>query len=305
MAPAAAARVPEPARMLLLLLAHVASSVPSGCPERCVCDDQHVVQCAERGLRAFPTGLPLATRQLILSNNRISELPALELNYLSDLTYLDCSNNSLTRISESTFGNLRKLAYLDLSFNSFCQIEEQAFGALESLVMLRLTDNPGLSDFHPRAFSHANALQVLDISRNNLSRLNVSSLSALGALRSLGLSGNPWRCACDAEELCSWMHADTFKFQEEGQTVCNGPLHLRGQRLSELGLWLRRQCHPGLAQQDYLFFVAIGLVIFGVGTVLAWSAGTVIVLCQRCVRRRSDRPNTELISEDIKAGQCG
>ncbi len=123
------------------------------------------------------------------------------------------SNNSLTHISESTFGNLRKLAYLDLSFNSFCKIEEQTFSALESLVMLRLTDNPRLSDFHPQAFSHASALQVLDISRNNLSRLNVSSLSALGGLRSLGLSGNPWRCACDAEELCLWVHTDTFKFQ--------------------------------------------------------------------------------------------
>ncbi len=210
---AATARVPEPAQLLLVLLVQVASSIPPGCPERCVCDDQHVIQCAEQDLRTFPTGLPLTTRQLILSNNRIPDLPALELNYLSDLAYLDCSNNSLTHISESTFGNLRNLAYLDLSFNSFCKIEEQTFSALESLVMLRLTDNPRLSDFHPQAFSHDSVLQVLDISRNNLSRLNVSSLSALGGLRSLGLGGNPWRCACDAEELCSWMHTDSFKFQ--------------------------------------------------------------------------------------------
>lgn len=210
----ATACVPDPAQtLLLLLLAHVVSSMPPGCPERCVCDDQHAVQCAEQDLRRFPTGLPLNTRQLILSNNRISDLPAIELNYLSDLAYLDCSNNSLAHISRSTFGNLRKLAYLDLSFNSFRKIEEQTFSALESLVMLRLTDNPRLSEFHPRAFSHASALQVLDISRNNLSRLNVSSLVALAGLRSLGLSGNPWLCACDAEELCLWMHTDTFKFQ--------------------------------------------------------------------------------------------
>ncbi|XP_016372189.1 leucine-rich repeat-containing protein 52 [Sinocyclocheilus rhinocerous] len=291
--------------VLLVLLVHVVSSIPPGCPERCVCDDQHVVQCAEQDLRRFPTGLPLTTRQLILSNNRISELPAFELNYLSDLTYLDCSNNSLAHISPSTFGNLRKLAYLDLSFNSFCKIEEQTFSALESLVMLRLTDNRRLSEFHPQAFSHASALQVLDISRNNLSRLNVSSLVALAGLRALGLSGNPWLCACDAEELCLWMHTDTFKFQEEGQTVCEGPSYLQGQRLSELGLWLRRQCHPGLARQDYLFFVAIGFVIFGVGTVLAWAAGMVIVLCQRCVKWRKDRPNAVVPEEEFKPGQSG
>ncbi|KAG1933665.1 leucine-rich repeat and transmembrane domain-containing protein [Pimephales promelas] len=260
-------------QILLVLLVHVVSSIPSGCPERCVCDDQHVVQCVEQDLCRFPTGLPLTTRQLILSNNRISDLPALELNFLSDLMYLDCSNNSLTHISESTFANLRKLAYLDLSFNSLGKIEEQTFRALESLVMLRLTDNPRLSEFHPQAFPHTSAIQVLDISRNNLSRLNVSSLMALGGLRSLGLSGNPWLCACDTEELCLWMHTDTVKFQEEGQTVCEGPSFLRGQHLSELGLWLRRHCHPGLSHQDYLFFVAIGFVIFGVGTVLAWVAG--------------------------------
>ncbi|XP_056320590.1 leucine-rich repeat-containing protein 52 [Danio aesculapii] len=296
----------ERAQILLVLLARAVSSVPPGCPERCVCDDQHVVQCAEQDLQKFPSGLPLTTRQLILSNNRISDLPALELNYLSDLLYLDCSNNSLTHISESTFGNLRKLAYLDLSFNSFQMIQEQTFGALESLVMLRLTDNPMLSEIHPQVFSVPSVLQVLDISRNNLSRLNVSFLMGLGGLRSLGLSGNPWRCACDTEELCFWMHSDTFKFIEEGQTVCDGPSYLRGQRLSELGLWLRRQCHPGLDHQDYLFFVAIGFVIFGIGTVLAWAVGMVIVLCQRCVRWRKDRPNADLTEEeDTKSGITG
>ncbi len=96
-----------------------------------------------------------------------------------------------------------------------------------------------------------------------------------------------------------------FYGTRRGQTVCDGPPHLRGQRLSELGLWLRRQCHPGLAHQDYLFFVAIGFIIFGVGTVLAWTAGSVIVLCQRCVRWRSDRPNVDVTEEEIKTGQSG
>ncbi|XP_051989860.1 leucine-rich repeat-containing protein 52-like [Xyrauchen texanus] len=298
-------RLSQLKHILLMFLVTVASSIPSGCPDRCVCDDQHVVQCAEQDLRRFPSGLPLTTRQLILSNNRISDLPALELNYLSDLMFLDCSNNSLTHISESTFGNLRKLAYLDLSFNSLCKIEEQTFRALESLVMLRLTDNPTLTDFHPQAFSQSSALQVLDISRNNLTRLNVSSLVALAELRSLGLSGNPWLCACDSEELCVWMHNHNFKFQEEGQTVCEGPPYLRGQRLSELGLWLRRQCHPGLGHQDYLFFVAIGFVIFAVGIIMAWTAGMVIVLCQRCAKWRKNRPNIDATEEDIKSGKRG
>ncbi|KAK5603014.1 hypothetical protein CRENBAI_014510 [Crenichthys baileyi] len=215
--------LPEPSAhslRLLFLFIFVMGVAPSpaltaGCPDGCVCDDQLVVQCAGQDLTLFPNDLPLATRQLILSNNRIGDLPALQLNYLSDLVYLDCSNNSLTEISESTFGNLRKLAYLDLSFNTLLQIEDRTFGPLASLVMLRMTDNPSLGEIHPDAFSENFALQVLDLSRNNLTVLNISSLIALPALRSLGLSGNPWRCDCDTEDLCLWVQIEGFKFQGE------------------------------------------------------------------------------------------
>lgn len=207
----------QPLRLLVLLLLTTAvlSSpvISTGCPDRCVCDDQLVVQCAGQHLTAFPVNLPLATRQLIISNNRIAELPPLALNYLSDLVYLDCSNNSLTEISESTFGNLRKLAYLDLSFNTLTRIEDRTFGPLASLVMLRMTDNPGLSEIHPDAFGENAALQVLDVSRNNLTVFNITSLIALPALRSVGLSGNPWSCECDNEDLCLWVHLEGFKFQ--------------------------------------------------------------------------------------------
>uniref|UniRef100_A0A8C7TET0 Si:dkey-52j6.3 n=1 Tax=Oncorhynchus mykiss TaxID=8022 RepID=A0A8C7TET0_ONCMY len=149
------------------------------------------------------------------SCGRAWQLPALQLNYLSDLVYLDVSNNTLMEISESTFGNLRKLAYLDLSFNTLTQLEDRTFGPLSSLVMLRLTDNLGLNEIHPDAFSENIALQVLDVSRNNLTTLNISSLIALPSLRSLGLSGNPWRCDCETEDLCLWVQIEGFKFQGE------------------------------------------------------------------------------------------
>ncbi|KAK3516507.1 hypothetical protein QTP70_019894, partial [Hemibagrus guttatus] len=280
---------------LAFLLMVAAGAAPSpalsaGCPERCVCDEQLVVQCAGQRLSVFPVDLPLATRQLILSDNRIGELPPLQLNYLSDLVYLDCSNNSLTEISESTFGNLRKLAYLDLSFNALARVEDRTFGALASLVMLRLTDNPGLSEIHADAFAENSALQVLDVSRNNLTTLNVSTLVALPALRALGLSGNPWRCDCDTEDLSLWVHIEGFKFQDEGQTVCQSPAELRGRRLAEVGMQLRSECHQGLGYWDYLFFIAIGFVIFSAGTVSAWVMGVLMVLYERYSKRKSEEP---------------
>uniref|UniRef100_A0AAQ4PND1 LRRNT domain-containing protein n=1 Tax=Gasterosteus aculeatus aculeatus TaxID=481459 RepID=A0AAQ4PND1_GASAC len=274
---------------LLFLFVFVMGVTPSpaltaGCPDRCVCDDQLVVQCAGQELTVFPNDLPLATRQLIISNNRIGDLPALQLNYLSDLVYLDCSNNSLTEISESTFGNLRKLAYLDLSFNTLLQVEDRTFGPLASLVMLRLTDNPGLGEVHPDAFSENAALQVLDVSRNNLTALNISSLIALPALRSLGLSGNPWSCDCDTEDLCLWVISSTSH-------AMSSLAEHRGKhppRMAEVGMQLRADCHQGLGYWDYLFFIAIGFVIFSAGTVSAWVMGVLMVLYERYSKRKSE-----------------
>uniref|UniRef100_A0A8C9XXL1 Si:dkey-52j6.3 n=1 Tax=Sander lucioperca TaxID=283035 RepID=A0A8C9XXL1_SANLU len=276
--------LPEPSAQslrLLFLFIFVMGVTPSpaltaGCPDRCVCDDQLVVQCAGQELTMFPNDLPLATRQLIISNNRIGELPALQLNYLSDLVYLDCSNNSLTEISESTFGNLRKLAYLDLSFNTLLQIEDRTFGPLASLVMLRLTDNPSLGEIHPDAFSENMALQVLDVSRNNLTALNISSLIALPSLRSLGLSGNPW--SCDFKDTPRSHHL----------LLSHHPPELAGQRMAEVGMQLRADCHQGLGYWDYLFFIAIGFVIFSAGTVSAWVMGVLMVLYERYSKRKSE-----------------
>ncbi|XP_074506670.1 leucine-rich repeat-containing protein 52-like [Sebastes fasciatus] len=300
----------QPSRLIVLLLFFIlfitVNSSPvlsTGCPDRCVCDDQLVVQCAGQHLTSFPVNLPLATRQLIISNNRIVELPPLSLNYLSDLVYLDCSNNSLTEISESTFGNLRKLAYLDLSFNTLMRIEDRTFGPLASLVMLRMTDNPGLSDLHQDAFVENAALQVLDVSRNNLTHVNITSLIALPNLRSVGLSGNPWSCECDNEDLCLWVHLEGFKFQDEGQTVCGSPADMQGRRLGEVGIQLRTLCHQTLGSWDYLFFVVIGFVIFAAGTVSAWVMGVIMVLYERYIKKKDEQLDVDDEEESSETGQ--
>ncbi|XP_035279077.1 leucine-rich repeat-containing protein 52-like [Anguilla anguilla] len=271
---------------LVFLRAFVMGAAPTPaltaeCPNRCSCDNQLAVQCVGQDLTYFPPDFPLATRQLLLSNNRITELPAVILNYLSDLVFLDCSNNTLSEISESTFGNLRKLAYLDLSFNALAQIDGRTFGPLVSLVMLKLTDNLGLSEIHPDALSENTALQVLDVSRNNLTSLNISSLILLPSLRSIALSGNPWRCDCDTEDLCLWMQIEGSRFQDEGKTVCQGPPDMEGRWLSEVGMQLRTDCHQRLGYQDYIFLTSVGFLIFSAGTVSAWVMGVLMVLYER------------------------
>ncbi|MGH0140908.1 UNVERIFIED_CONTAM: hypothetical protein FKN15_073029 [Acipenser sinensis] len=199
--------------VIFTVLVALAAAMTGWCPVSCICNDQLVVHCSGQGLAEVPLDLPLATRQLLLSDNKITELPTVQLNYLSDLVYLDCSNNSLYHLCETTFINLKKLAYLDLSFNKLVQVDDRMFIALASLVVLRLTDNPGLDQMHVDAFAENSALQVLDISRNNLTLLNISTLITLPALRSIGVSGNPWECGCSNEDLCLWMQVEDYKFQ--------------------------------------------------------------------------------------------
>ncbi|XP_051789223.1 leucine-rich repeat-containing protein 52-like [Erpetoichthys calabaricus] len=275
--------LPLPLVLLLLLCGHspLALAIAAGCPTPCTCDDQLVVQCSGRRLTEMPPDIPLATRQLLLSNNRIAELPPLRLNYLADLTYLDCSNNSLAQLSDAAFVNLKKLAYLDLSFNDLEQVDNRTFQPLESLVVLRLTDNPRLRQVPGDAFVANTALQVLDLSRNNLSALEIGALLQLPTLRSVALSGNPWECDCDVEDLCLWMQLQGAKFQDEVSTVCRGPELLSGSRLSEVGMQLRADCHQGLDHWDYLFFFCIGFIIFSGGTLSAWVMGVLMVLYDR------------------------
>ncbi|MCI4389319.1 hypothetical protein PGIGA_G00096620 [Pangasianodon gigas] len=80
---------------------------------------------------------------------------------------------------------------------------------------------------------------------------------------------------------------------DEGQTVCQSPVEMRGRRLSEVGMQLRSECHQGLGYWDYLFFIAIGFVIFSAGTVSAWVMGVLMVLYERYSKRKSEELDDE------------
>lgn len=88
---------------------------------------------------------------------------------------------------------------------------------------------------------------------------------------------------------------------DEGQTVCGAPADEQGRRLGEVGLQLRTLCHQTLGSLDYLFFVAIGFVIFAAGTVSAWMMGVVMVLYERYIKKKDenlDRDEEEEEEED-------
>ncbi|KAM4641521.1 leucine-rich repeat-containing protein 52 [Discoglossus pictus] len=249
------------------------------CPKDCTCEHL-LVNCTDRELEEFPMGIPMDTRQVILSHNNLTYLPSVDLNLLIDLVYLDCSHNLLGDSLEATFIAL-PLVYLDLSHNNLTKITTSTFYLLTSLVVLKLSDNPNLEEIEKDAFANNTGLRQLDLSRTALTYLDLSTVSQLPSLRTLGLSFNPWDCYCPLKEFLQWVRECNIYFIDEDNMTCSTPLPLNGQLLKKTEHGIRLMCFTNLYERDYVFLMLVGFVIFGSGTVVAWCTGVCIVIYDR------------------------
>lgn len=217
--------------VLLLRIGWAAESV--SCPKDCTCQ-YLAVNCTGKRLEEFPATIPLDTRQLILAQNKLSYLPTVELNFLSDLIYLDCSGNALGKDLDFAFVSIVKLVYLDLSFNNLTQVTFGTFSQLSSLVVLKLSDNPSLVEIEKDSFANNTWLRHVDVSRCGLMFIDTSTVRDLPNLRSLALSGNPWYCNCSFMELCSWMKESGVTFPGESCVQINSsPLAMNGKTAAD------------------------------------------------------------------------
>ncbi|KAM3841797.1 leucine-rich repeat-containing protein 52-like [Vipera latastei] len=215
---------------MVVLLSTIGWTIGSiNCPKECTCQ-YLAVSCTGKLLEEFPAIIPLDTRQLVLAENKLSYLPSLELNFLSDLIYLDCSSNTLGKDLDFTFVSMIKLIYLDLSFNNLTQVTFGTFSQLSSLVVLKLSDNPSLVKIEKDSFANNTLLRHLDVSRCSLMFIDTSTVRNLPNLRSLGIGENPWFCNCSFMDLCSWL-------KESGITIPDMLSHLsKGKIFSKLDL---------------------------------------------------------------------
>ncbi|XP_062835831.1 leucine-rich repeat-containing protein 52 [Anolis carolinensis] len=262
--------------LILTGMSRAAESV--SCPKECSCQ-YLAVNCTGKQLEEFPATIPLDTRQLVLAQNKLSYLPSMELNFLSDLIYLDCSSNILGEDLDFMFVSIIKLVYLDLSFNNLTQITFGTFSQLTSLVVLKLSDNPSLVEIEKDSFANNSWLRHLDVSRCSLAFIDTSTVKDLPNLRSLGLSGNPWFCNCSFMELYSWMKESGITIPDPDNVTCYSPVFMHGLRmLEEAQKELHYKCYIHFDDQDYLFLGLVGFCIFSAATVLAWLLGLCAVI---------------------------
>uniref|UniRef100_A0A3Q1HXX7 Ig-like domain-containing protein n=1 Tax=Anabas testudineus TaxID=64144 RepID=A0A3Q1HXX7_ANATE len=187
---------------LLLLLASSALS----CPARCECSAQSKsVSCHRKRLVTIPEGIPIETRVLDLSKNKLriitpdnfSSFQQLEDLDLSDnlisvvepgsfrsqlaLRSLNFCNNLLQLVPAGVLSGLTNLTRLDLSHNRLVVLLDHAFQDLRKLTSLEVGDNE-LVFISQRAFTGLLGLQRLTLERSNLTVVPTDALAHLHSL---------------------------------------------------------------------------------------------------------------------------
>ncbi|KAM6913136.1 leucine-rich repeat and immunoglobulin-like domain-containing nogo receptor-interacting protein 2b isoform 1-T2 [Xenentodon cancila] len=187
------------------------------CPARCECSAQtKSVSCHRKRLPSIPEGIPIETRALDLSKNKLRVITPDNFSSFHQLEDLDLSDNLISVVEPGSFRNqlalhslnfrsnllqlvpagvlsgLTNLTHLDLSHNRLVVLLDHAFQDLRRLTSLQVGDNE-LVFISQRAFTGLLGLQSLTLERANLTVVPTDALAHLHNLielrmRSLSIS---------------------------------------------------------------------------------------------------------------------
>ena len=194
-----------------LALLAVLITAARGCPSRCECSAQSKgVVCHRKRMPSIPDGIPIETRLLDLSKNKLTMInpddfaafPGLEeldlsgniisyvepgaFNALFTMHSLSLKSNRIKLIPLGVFAGLTNLTRLDISDNKIVILLDYMFQDLHNLRFLEVGDNDLVYISH-RAFSGLSSLEILTLERCNLSVVPTEALSHLHNLVSLHL----------------------------------------------------------------------------------------------------------------------
>ncbi|KAJ8026680.1 Carboxypeptidase N subunit 2 [Holothuria leucospilota] len=142
---------------------------------------------------------------LIISNNKLSELPIKLLKNLPKLRKLFLAQNKITMIPGKAFLNNIYLQTLDLSFN-----------------LIQVS--------HPSALDGLKSLKFFFVQHNNLSTIPADYFSLSYDIH-FRLDGNHWVCDCDLCAVQKWYNKTKYYF---GNPVCSVPPRFRGTPIIEV-----------------------------------------------------------------------
>lgn len=175
--------------ILILMLGTVLSGSTTGCPSRCDCNGQErSVVCNRRRLAALPEGIPIETRLLDLSKNRLKTLGPEEFINYPQLEELQLNENTISSIEPGAFGSLLNLRILGLRNNQLKLIQLGVFTGLTNLTQLDISENKIviLLDY---MFQELYNLRALEVGNDDLVFISPRSFHGLSSLESLNIEG--------------------------------------------------------------------------------------------------------------------
>ncbi|XP_061636014.1 leucine-rich repeat and immunoglobulin-like domain-containing nogo receptor-interacting protein 3a [Phyllopteryx taeniolatus] len=169
----------------LMVMVNVWPTRGQVCPQRCECIAKlKTVSCHGKRLSALPDGIPLDTRILDLSGNKLRWVEHADLLPFPHVEKLDLGENMISVLEPNAFSSLQSLQALSLRGNQLKLIPMGAFSHLSNLTSLDLSGNKLviLLDF---TFQDLKSLRNLEVGDNDLVYISNKAFLGLVALREL------------------------------------------------------------------------------------------------------------------------
>ncbi|KAM9797557.1 leucine-rich repeat and immunoglobulin-like domain-containing nogo receptor-interacting protein 3a [Syngnathus typhle] len=170
---------------ILLVMRHVCPARGQACPQRCECVAKlKTVSCHGKRLSALPDGIPVDTKILDLSANKLRWVERGDLLSFPNVEKLDLSENMISVLEPNAFSSLQSLQSLSLKGNQLKLIPIGAFSHLSNLTSLDLSGNKLviLLDF---TFQDLKNLRNLEVGDNDLVYISNKAFLGLVTLREL------------------------------------------------------------------------------------------------------------------------
>nr|XP_023677995.1 leucine-rich repeat and immunoglobulin-like domain-containing nogo receptor-interacting protein 2 isoform X2 [Paramormyrops kingsleyae]XP_023678001.1 leucine-rich repeat and immunoglobulin-like domain-containing nogo receptor-interacting protein 2 isoform X2 [Paramormyrops kingsleyae] len=170
-----------------LALVAVFISSAFSCPTRCECSAQSKsVICHRKRLQSIPDGIPMETRLLDLSKNKLQAVNPDDFSSYTHLEELDLSGNIISNVEPGAFSPLLNMHSLSLKGNRIKLITLGVFTGLSNLTLLDISDNKIviLLDY---VFQDLHNLKTLEVGDNDLVYISHRAFSGLLSLETLTL----------------------------------------------------------------------------------------------------------------------
>ncbi|CAG0890581.1 unnamed protein product [Darwinula stevensoni] len=209
-----------------------AADAPSfGCPSKCRCNGDGVVDCRAQDLTDIPKNIPLDSVEIRLEQNLLTEIPSRAFTPFKKLKRIDLSHNQISTVASDGFAGLQDLTSLVLYGNKISSLPEGLFHGLHSLELLLLNANQ-LKCIPGGSFKDLRKLFLLSLYDNALETLPVGLLDPLVSIQTLHLAKNEWVCDCHLRSTAEFL--TRHQGIETSGAKCAAPSSMQKKKLSSL-----------------------------------------------------------------------